>query len=105
MATKIVQPPNALVDYELDWAKFLDTDTIDTSDLAVDDAALIVTDGGLSDTTTTIWVDTRGTEEVQVELGQTYEVANHIVTTGGREWVGIIKVQIKKIYIPIPDPT
>lgn len=70
--------PDEVLDYELDWSKWLDGDTIQTSlfDLAIP-AGLNIDNQAKTATTSTIWLS-GGTD------GQLALVHCRITTTGGR---------------------
>jgi hypothetical protein len=72
-----VHDPDAVLDYSIDWSRWLDTDTIATSSWTVTTG---VTLDSHSNTTTraTAWVS-GGT------AGEVYFLTNHVVTAGGRE--------------------
>ena len=76
MAYSANKDPNAVLDYQFNWAAWLGSDTIATSTWDVPDG-ITKTDEDSSDTTTTIWLS-GGT------AGTSYEVVNQIVTAGGR---------------------
>jgi len=69
--------PQAVLDYTIDWADWLETDLISTSTWTVPSG---LTEGTHTNTTTTTtaWIS-GGTE------GVVYEITNHIVTAAGRE--------------------
>jgi hypothetical protein len=68
--------PNDVLDYTIDWSKFLGSDTIATSIWIVPAG---ITKNSNSNTTTlaTVWLS-GGT------AGETYQVTNRITTAGGR---------------------
>jgi len=68
--------PNAILDYAVDWSRWLAGDEIATSEWTVSSGLTKVSD---SKTTTkaTVWLS-GGT------AGQSYTVTNRITTTGGR---------------------
>lgn len=68
--------PDDVLDYTINWAKFLDQDTIATSTFTVVSG---ITKDGESNTTTssTVWLS-GGT------IGQTYQISCRITTVGGR---------------------
>ena len=68
--------PNAVLDYSVDWAKWLDGDTIATSVWTVPAGLTKVSDTNTT-TKTTVWLS-GGTAD------QSYTVTNRITTTGGR---------------------
>lgn len=71
-----LKDPNAVLDYQIDWSKWLSDDTISTSTWIVPDG--ITKDSDLSTTTlATIWLS-GGT------AGEKYPVVNRIVTSDGR---------------------
>ncbi len=76
---KIAKDPDAVLDYQFNWAEWLtenDSDTIFTSTLIVPTG--IIKDSDTKTTTTaTIWLS-GGT------LGEDYDITNRIVTAGGR---------------------
>jgi hypothetical protein len=68
--------PQAILDYEIDWSTWLDTDTIVDSSWSAQTGITIVTDS--NDTNSTkVWLS-GGT------VGDRYNVTNEIVTTQGR---------------------
>lgn len=71
-----IKDPEALLDYQVDWAAWLGADTIDTSVWSVPTGLTAETDSK-TNTTATIWLS-GGTS------GQTYRVTNQIETVGGR---------------------
>ena len=69
--------PDAVLDYAINWATWLDTDTISTSTWTVESG--LTKDSDTKTTTiATIWVS-GGT------LATSYSGVNHIVTAAGRE--------------------
>jgi hypothetical protein len=68
--------PDALLDYSIDWAKWLAGDEIAASDWTVPAGLTKVSDTH-STTKATVWLS-GGTAD------QTYQVTNRITTTGGR---------------------
>lgn len=74
--TRYTKDPDSTLDYQIDWATWLDGDTITTSSWAADSGLTIDSDTNTV-TTATVWLS-GGT------LGQRYEVTNTIVTTAGR---------------------
>jgi len=76
MTCAFYKDPSAVLDYQMDWSSWLDTDTISTSTWTVPTG--ITKDSDNNDTTTaTIWLS-GGT------AGTTYEIVNKIVTANGR---------------------
>jgi hypothetical protein len=78
--------PDASLDYGINWAAWLGTDTIATSTWIVD---VGLTKGTASNTTTTttVWLS-GGT------LGVTYKAVNRIVTAGGRTNDRTLRVRV-----------
>jgi len=75
-----VKDPQATLDYLVDWAAYLGTDTIATSTFTVDAGITVGT--GLqapsnTPTSATVWLSGGS-------VGQTYKVVNKIVTAAGR---------------------
>ena len=71
-----VKDPNAVLDYYVDWTRWLNGDTIATSVWTVA-AGLAVANDTHTTTAATVWLS-GGT------VGETYKVTNRITTTGGR---------------------
>ena len=69
--------PNAKLDYTVDGARWLGTDTIQTSTWTVP-TGLTNESTSNSGTTATIWLSGGA-------VGQRYKVTNHIVTVAGRQ--------------------
>lgn len=80
--------PEAVLDYEVDWSDWLDTDTIASSTWTVADGITKDSDSNTT-TTATIWLS-GGT------AGTTYELLNHIVTNAGREDERTVKITVKQ---------
>lgn len=68
--------PNAVLDYALDWTKWLNGDTIATSEWTVP-AGLTLNSHSNTTTRSTAWISGGS-------AGQSYTVANRITTAGGR---------------------
>ena len=77
MARSFVKDPDAVLDYEWDWAAWLGTDTI-ASHTVTAATGLTVDTSEATDTAVTVWLS-GGT------VGQTYSVTCHVVTAAGRE--------------------
>ena len=77
MARSFVKDPDAVLDYEWDWAAWLGADTI-ASHTVTASAGLTVDSTEATDTAVTVWLS-GGT------VGQTYSVTCHVVTAAGRE--------------------
>jgi len=76
MPQQFIHDPQAQLDYTINWADWLGSDTISTSTWTVESGLTEGTKTSTS-TTATIWLS-GGT------AGQTYSVTNRIVTAGGR---------------------
>jgi hypothetical protein len=76
----IVKDPDGVLDYSINWAAWLDGDTITVSTWSVSgpDALLVVDSDSESTTVTTVWLS-GGT------VNRQYIVTNHITTAAGRE--------------------
>lgn len=69
--------PDAILDYRISWAVWLDGDTIDTSTWILPDGTVLDSDAHThTSTITTVWV--RGA------TSGVYTVTNRITTAGGR---------------------
>lgn len=79
--------PNAVLDYTINWADWLDSDTIASSSWAVTPAGLTIASDTETTTTTTVWLS-GGTQ------GVAYTASNTIVTAGGRTEVRSITVLV-----------
>lgn len=86
--TTFLKDPDAVLDYQLDWSDWLDSDTISTSEWIV--PAGITNDSDTeTTTTTTIWLS-GGT------AGTIYSLVNRIVTAGGRTQDQTIKIKCRE---------
>lgn len=82
--------PNAVVDYRIDWSKWLtDGDTIATSEWTVPAGVTMTTEYN-DDTSATIWLS-GGT------AGENYSLTNRITTSGGRTQDRTIIIQVKEL--------
>ena len=88
MSQNYVKDPDAVLDYPMNWADWLDGDTISTSTWTVPDG---ITKDSDSKTTsaTTIWLS-GGT------AGLDYTLINHIVTAAGREDDRTIIIKVRE---------
>ncbi|MCC6362215.1 MAG: hypothetical protein IT165_01755 [Bryobacterales bacterium] len=68
--------PNAVLDYSIDWTRWLDGDTIATSEWIVPSGLTKVTDSRTTKTAT-VWLSGG-------VASQSYTLTNRITTTGGR---------------------
>ncbi|MCC6362142.1 MAG: hypothetical protein IT165_01380 [Bryobacterales bacterium] len=71
-----VKDPNAVLDYYVDWTRWLNGDAIATSVWAVT-AGLTVANDTHTTTAATVWLSGG-------VVGETYRVTNRITTAGGR---------------------
>ena len=80
--------PNAVLDYAIDWSKWLSADQIQASVWSVSDPALEAASETNTATQATIWLSGGA-------VGQSYTVTNRITTAGGRtdERSFVIQVQ------------
>ena len=78
--------PAEVLDYTIDWSTLLESDTISTSEWALDEGLTKDSDSK-TDTTTTVWVS-GGT------LGNQYTCTNTIVTAGERTRVRSISINV-----------
>jgi hypothetical protein len=76
MAQWPTKDPDAILDYQVDWSKWLGADTIETSIWLVP-AGLTKTSAGNTPTTATIWLG-GGVD------GESYTLTNRITTAEGR---------------------
>lgn len=76
MATRKIKDPDAVLDYDWDWATWLGSDTITSSTMTAE--AGITLDSSSNTTTLATATLSGGT------AGKQYEVTNRVVTAGGR---------------------
>ncbi len=77
MPRSFTKDPDAVLDYQWDWAAWLGTDTIAGHEITVPDG-LALDSSEATNTTVTAWISD-GT------VGQSYLATCHIVTAAGRE--------------------
>ena len=75
--TTFTKDPDAVLDYSIEWSKWLAGDQIQTSTWTAGDPDLQAANETDTVTSTTVWLS-GGTE------GQSYTVTNHITRVGGR---------------------
>ena len=75
--TTFIKDPDAVLDYSVDWSKWLAGDQIQTSAWSVSDPAIEATGDSNTPTRTTVWL-------AGGVAGQSYTVTNRITTSGGR---------------------
>jgi len=84
-----VQDPDANLDYKINWALWLNQDTITASTYTIDPAgALTITFENYDTTETEVWLSNG-------DRGRKYKVINHITTAQGRETDRTILVEIQ----------
>lgn len=88
MQQDFIKDPDAVLDYTINWAAWLDGDTISTSTWTVADGITIDSEAETT-TTTTVWFS-GGT------VGQDYNATNHIVTVAGREDDRTICIRVRQ---------
>ncbi len=86
--TTFLKDPDAILDYSIEWSKWLAGDQIQTSTWSVSDPAIEASNGSNTAGRATVWLS-GGT------AGQSYTVTNRITSFGGRtdERSFIIQVQ------------
>lgn len=82
----LLKDPDAVLDYEVNWATWLGTDTIATSEWLTAEG-ISEADATNTATATTIWLSGG-------DVGQVYDVVNRITTVGGRTNDQTIRVRI-----------
>lgn len=80
--------PHAVLDYSIDWSKWLAGDQVETSEWSVSDPSLEATNEANTTTQATVWLS-GGT------AGQSYTVTNQITTAGGRTDERSFTVQVQ----------
>lgn len=88
-AAIFTKDPNAILDYQINWATWLGSDTIDTSTWTVP-TGITRTSATNTTTTATIWLSggTSGTD---------YDLLNRIVTAGGRTEDRTITIRVEEM--------
>jgi Ni2+-binding GTPase involved in maturation of urease and hydrogenase len=79
--------PQEVLDYEIDWSARIGSDTISNSVFSVVDGDVVIDSDSKTSTTTTAWLSGGS-------LGTTCHLANHIVTSAGREMDQTVKIKI-----------
>lgn len=80
--------PQAVLDYQVNWAAWLDGDTISASTWTVPAGLTQPSPASNTTTTATVWI-AGGT------AGSSYNVVNHITTTAGRQNDATLRIFIK----------
>lgn len=86
MPQAFVKDPDAILDYKVDWATWLGSDTISAVTWTVPTG---ITQTAVSNTTTAVTIWLRGGT-----VGTTYEVACKITTAGGRTDERTIEISV-----------
>jgi hypothetical protein len=86
--TTFLKDPNAVLDYSVDWSKWLAGDQIQTSSWSVSDPALEAADDSSTTTRTVVWLAGGVT-------GRSYTVTNRITTSGGRTDERSLVIQVQ----------
>lgn len=76
MSQRFMKDPDAVLDYHIDWSKWLDGDTISASTWDAP-TGITIDSSDFTSTTAVVWLS-EGTE------GSTYKVVNSITTSDGR---------------------
>jgi hypothetical protein len=86
--TTFIKDPDAVLDYSVDWSKWLAGDQIETSAWFISDPALQSADDSNTATRTAVWLSGG-------MAGLSYTVTNRVTTAGGRadERSFVIQVQ------------
>lgn len=87
MSSSYIKDPDDVLDYKLNWAAWLDGDTITSSSWSLAAGDVVIDSDENTTEQTVAWVS-GGTE------GTTGQITNHIVTAAGREkdWSIIFKI-------------
>ena len=88
-ALKFLKDPSAILDYKLDWSKWLSADDVIVSATAVSDDPALTVDAVSSAASETVFWLSGGT------AGSSYKVLVHIVTEGGREDERTVVITVK----------
>lgn len=80
--------PDEVLDYEIDWTKRLDGDTITSEDFIVAEGDVVVDSSTSTDSTATVWLS-GGT------LDEQCLITCRVVTAGGRTMDQSMKLKIK----------
>ena len=86
--TTFLKDPDAVLDYSVDWSKWLAGDQIEASAWSVSDPTLEASDDSETTTRTPVWL-------AAGVAGQSYTVTNRIVTSGGRTDERSLVIQVQ----------
>jgi hypothetical protein len=84
---RFIKDPQAVLDYQIDWAAWLGSDTISASTWTAETGITIASSTNTT-TTATVWLS-GGT------VGTSYVATNHITTAGGRQDDRRIKFEVE----------
>lgn len=85
---KYIKDPEALLDYTIDWSSFLGVDTIAASSWDISED-LTNENETFADDATTIWLSGG-------DVGEIYQIINHITTAANREDDRSFYIQIEQ---------
>ena len=80
--------PEAVLDYQIDWTLWLDSDTITASEWSSSNSNIVIDSDVFSTVKATVWLSGGVLSESGI-------ITNHITTTAGREDDRSIKIKIK----------
>lgn len=88
-----IKDPDAILDYDVDWTKWLGADTLATSAFAIVTAAtvpaLVIDSNSNTTTVSKVWLSGG-------KSGTKYELRNRITTAGGRTNDRTVYVKVKE---------
>jgi hypothetical protein len=87
--TTFLKDPDAVLDYSIEWSKWLVGDQIQTSTWTVSDAAIEAASDSNTTTRATVWLSGG-------IAGQAYTVTNRITTSGGRTDERSFTIQVQE---------
>lgn len=90
MGARFTKDPDAVLDYQVNWFRWLVEGDFITAVSFDPDSGITVEDSSYTDTTTTVWLS-GGT------VGVTYKVVCHITTAGGREDDRTLQIAVKEV--------
>ena len=86
--TTFLKDQDAVLDYSVDWSKWLAGDQIQTSSWSVSDPAIEAADDSNTTTRAIVWL-------AGGVAGQSYSVTNRITTSGGRTDERSLVIQVQ----------
>lgn len=90
MPARFTKDPDAVLDYQVNWFRWLIEGDFITAVAFDPDSGITVEDSSFTDTTTTVWLS-GGT------VGVTYKVVCHITTDAGREDDRTLQIAVKEL--------